>query len=156
MLQFWTYSQSIPAFRVFQGKVISPLLLETAIPQDPSGLTSCRLRPALGFSFPSTSLHCGNAMAPGGWSLCWLEGIRWHSFCTCGHWLLTRSPKSWALAMGTNYRQRGSYGAVEVDAPGFKSSLRHLQGKHLVWWDWEGIPMELQRGGAASRRATVG
>lgn len=60
---------------------------------------------------------------------------------------LTRSLKSWALAMGTNYRQRGCYAAaVEVDALGFKSSLCRLQGKHLVWWDWKGVPMELQRG----------
>lgn len=68
---------------------------------------------------------------------------------------LTRSLKSWALAMGTNYRQRGSYGAVEVDAPGFKSSLCHLPGKCLVWWDWNGIPGAAERR-VASSRATVG
>lgn len=33
--------------------------------------------------------------------------------------MLTRSLRSWALDMGTNYRQRGYYGAVEVDPPGF-------------------------------------
>lgn len=48
--------------------------------------------------------------------------------------------------MGTNYRWRGCCGAVEVDAPGFKSGLCHLQGKHLAGWDWKGLSMELQRG----------
>lgn len=147
-LKFWSYFPSIPAFRIFQGKVMSLpscwRLQPSRAPWPHILLTEASFRVFLS-EHKLALWECSGAR--------WLKAmlIRGNKMPFLLHlWplILTRSPKSWARAMGTNYRRRGCCGAVEVDAPGLSPASAIYRASTLLDGTGRGFPWSYREDGS--------